>query len=227
MLEQYSWQSLAMIFQTYTKSEQLDDATSRHFCQCFYQLFLSLNEDINSETRTFNIERPQPTTLLSLVYSLVKSNILYHIELLLMVANECTKYLDIYKGDEIANLTYAFSKIYSKYNSCNDTNDDFKSKLVEASYKILIHTCKSIDESKTEISPFSVVKIVKAFGDSCFVPAASSMISLVKRNVLLLETFSCSHVTILINSLSTLGAHDVDLMTILRSIKHKKVQHLK
>ncbi|EKX73736.1 conserved hypothetical protein [Theileria equi strain WA] len=220
MLEGHSWQSLTMIFQAYTKGEQLDDVTSRTFCQRFYQLFLSLDESKSSGTT--KAENLQPITLLSLVYSLVKSRILFHTELLLMIANECIKCLNIYKGDEIANLTYAFSKIYSKYNATCDKSGNSDSQLVEISHKILLNICKILDDPRADIPTFSVVKIAKAFGDSSFIPAVSSIINLVRRNILLLETFSYSHITILINSLSTLGAHDADLLTILQSIKHRK-----
>ncbi|GFE54211.1 coatomer subunit beta-1-like [Babesia ovis] len=219
-LDSYNWQGLSMVFHAYTKGELRDDATTNKFCQRLEHLFDELQKLDPKDTPSADL--PQPTTYVSLVYSLVKGSILGCNGLLRHLAKGCLSHLDGYEPDEIANLTLAFSKIYNSARSDHDKKDVA---LAELSYKVLLRIIQRLGDPTLRFSAFSMAKVIDAFGSCAFTPSAHVVLCLIKRNLLTLDRLSYTHITGIIRALSTIGVHDEDVLAVLNSLKHNKRVH--
>ncbi|ORM39546.1 Coatomer subunit beta-2 [Babesia sp. Xinjiang] len=177
---------LSMVFHAYTKGELRDDNTTARFCQRLEYLFNKLEK---SDSRMASSpDLPQPTTYVSLVYSLVKGNIL-----------NCKGY----EPDEVANLTLAFSKIYNNASPEREDGDE-----------------------ELWILSREMAKVIEALGDCAFPQSAHVVLGLIKRNLLILDRLSYTHITAIIRAMSTMGIHDEDVLSVLNSLKHnKRVRH--
>lgn len=193
-LQSYSWQGLTMIFHAYTKGEIRDPETDARFCNRFNYLF-DLMEERDSSAMAQGLatmDLPQSTTYVSLVYSLVKGNIMQHNGLLSHLAKGCLSNMESYEADEIANLTLAFSRIYKHYKPQSADSDETTWKL---SASVLEAINKRLNEPALKFSAFSMAKVIESLGDCCFSQAAQNVLSLIKRNILVLDKLSYTHIT--------------------------------
>ncbi|KAK1443367.1 hypothetical protein BgAZ_202430 [Babesia gibsoni] len=154
-LQSYSWQGLTMIFHAYTKGEIRDPETDARFCNRFNYLF-DLMEERDSSAMAQGLatmDLPQSTTYVSLVYSIVKGNIMQHNGLLSHLAKGCLSNMESYEADEIANLTLAFSRIYKHYKPQSADSDETTWKL---SASVLEAINKRLNEPALKFSAFSI-----------------------------------------------------------------------
>ncbi|CDR94510.1 hypothetical protein, conserved [Babesia bigemina] len=217
-LDTYSWQGLTMIFHAYTKGEIRDQATTAKFCQRFVQLFDDLERQRSGVAAhgPTGADLPQPTTYVSLVYSLVKGNILQSDELLVHLAKGCLSNLSTYEPDEIANLALAFSRIR---NYAMRDGEGTRQELSRLCQEMLEGLTMRLGETRLQFSAFSMAKVVEALGDCAFMQSAQAVLGLVKRNILILDRLSYTHITAIV-------IHDDDLMSVLNSLKHnKRIRH--
>ncbi|KAK1936076.1 hypothetical protein X943_001295 [Babesia divergens] len=220
-LESYSWQGLTMIFHAYTKGEIRDDATDTKFCNRFNHLFNLMEQNASGAQMSCTpaSDLPQPTTYVSLVYSLVKGNIMQHTGLMAHLAKGCHANLSSYEPDEIANLTLAFARIYNYTSPQSPTCDE---QVWRMSSSVLEAITKRLKEPTLKFTAFSMAKVIESLGDCGFSQSAQTVLLLIKRNILILDKLSYTHITGIIKALSTLGAHDEDVLSVLTSLKHNK-----
>nr|PVC51900.1 coatamer subunit beta [Theileria orientalis] len=185
-LSSYCWQSLTMLFQSYCKSDYITREVTESFVDHFYKLLVGTVADKGALDNAGAREGYGKTTLLSLVYSLVKTNTLYHVELMELTSKEIKKCIETYSGDEVVNLVYSYCKI-NKHSKDNQLRG-----LEKVSMDILRHLMAQIREN--QFNAFSMVKIVKSFGDVRLVEASEVVLSLVKRNIQLLDKLSYQQV---------------------------------
>ncbi|GIX62743.1 coatomer subunit beta-1 [Babesia caballi] len=168
-LDSFSWQGLTMVFHAYTKGELRDDATTATFCRRFESLFDALERRAarGDTTPPPGADLPQPTTYVSLAYSLVKGNILHCHGLLVHLAKVtfcscnavnvlvqgCLSNMAAYEPDEIANLTLAFSRIH---NSASPARGDGDDDLWQLSRRVLQSLTRRLGEPGLKFSAFSV-----------------------------------------------------------------------
>ncbi|UKJ88117.1 coatamer subunit beta [Theileria orientalis] len=213
-LNSYCWQSLTMLFQSYCKSDYISKEITDSFVDHFYKLLVGTTSDDGTLNNNGIREGYGKTTLLSLVYSLVKTNTLYHVELMELISKEIKRCIDYYSGDEVVNLVYSYCKIYKH------SKADKLGGLEKLSMDILRRLMGQIKENR--FNAFSVVKIVKSFGDARLVEASEVILNLVKRNIQLLDKLSYQQVNTIIFAFSVLGINDMDLATVLNTIKYQK-----
>ncbi|UKK00529.2 coatamer subunit beta [Theileria orientalis] len=213
-LNSYCWQSLTMLFQSYCKSDYISREITDSFVDRFYKLLVETTSGNGTVNNNGIREGYGKTTLLSLVYSLVKTNTLYHVELMELISTEIKKCIECYSGDEVVNLVYSYCKIY-KYSKTNQLGG-----LENVSMDILRVLMGQIKEN--QFNAFSMVKIVKSFGDVRLVEASEVILNLVKRNIQLIDKLSYQQVNTIIFAFSVLGINDMDLATVLNTIKYQK-----
>eukprot|EP00371_Babesia_bovis_P002314 XP_001610961.1 hypothetical protein [Babesia bovis T2Bo] len=219
-LESYNWQGLSMVLHAYTKGELRDEATTNKFCHRLEELFDNLESSDGVISNSVDV--PQPTTYVSLVYSLVKGNIFHCKTLYRYLAKGCLSNIGSYEPDEIANIAVAFSKIY-RLEMASSSQD---SVLTSLTREILEGISHRIADPAVSFTAFSMAKVIESLGDAGVPQSAHAILGLIKRNILILDRLSYTHITAIIRALSTLGVHDEDVLAVLNSLKHtKRVRH--